>query len=158
MPAEASVQVVVVDWDGPRGEDARRVRFAVFVDEQCVPSNEEIDSIDPQAWHLVAYGDEGRALGTGRMFPDPDNPVEIRIGRMAVIRDARGIGVGAALMRRFLQEARFQGFRRAVLSAQTHAIPFYERFGFRSEGDDYLDAGIPHRTMRAVLDEGGRSE
>jgi predicted GNAT family N-acyltransferase len=70
---------------------------------------------------------------------------------MAVLKQARGRGVGSALLRRLIDAARMRGDRQLVLSAQTHAIAFYARFGFIAEGEDYDDAGIPHRTMRMIV-------
>jgi predicted GNAT family N-acyltransferase len=84
-------------------------------------------------------------LGTGRLLPDG------HIGRMAVLRQARGAGVGSALLRALMQAARARGDREVMLSAQTHALPFYERFGFVAEGEAYDDAGIPHRVMRLAF-------
>jgi predicted GNAT family N-acyltransferase len=95
--------------------------------------------------HALARDAAGRALGTGRLLPDG------HIGRMAVLPQARGQGVGAALLRALMQAARDRGEREVALSAQTHAIAFYERFGFVVEGEEYDDAGIPHRMMRLVL-------
>jgi predicted GNAT family N-acyltransferase len=81
-----------------------------------------------------------RAIGTGRLLPDG------HIGRMAVLADWRGKGVGRALLERLLEEARLQSCALA-LHAQTHASGFYRRFGFVEEGPEFMEAGIPHRTM-----------
>jgi len=124
---------------------AAPVRHAVFVDEQKVPADIELDEFDPVSLHALAFDVEGRVLGTGRLLPDG------HIGRMAVLRQARGIGVGRALLRALMQAARARGDREVLLSAQTHAIAFYERFGFVAEGEAYDDAGIPHRMMRLVF-------
>ena len=123
---------------------AEPVRRAVFVDEQKVPAEMELDEFDPPSLHALAFDGEGRVLGTGRLLPDG------HIGRMAVLRQARGTGVGSALLQALMQAARARGDREVVLSAQTHAVPFYERFGFVAEGEQYDDAGIPHRMMRLV--------
>jgi predicted GNAT family N-acyltransferase len=95
--------------------------------------------------HALAFDRAGRLLGTGRLLPDG------HVGRMAVLPQARGTGVGSALLAALLQAARARGDREVALSAQTHAIPFYERFGFVAEGEEYDDAGIPHRRMRRAL-------
>ncbi|UCG99384.1 MAG: GNAT family N-acetyltransferase [Burkholderiales bacterium] len=121
------------------------VRHAVFVDEQKVPAEIELDALDPLSLHALAFDGAGRVLGTGRLLPDG------HIGRMAVLRQARGNGVGSALLAALMQAARARGDREVALSAQTHAIAFYERFGFVAEGEEYDDAGIPHRLMRRVL-------
>jgi predicted GNAT family N-acyltransferase len=73
------------------------------------------------------------------------------IGRMAVRKPWRGQGVGALVMEHLMERARQRGDREVVLSAQTHAVGFYEKFGFVAEGDEYLDCDIPHRDMRKVL-------
>ena len=124
---------------------AEPIRFEVFVEEQKVPSELELDDWDVQCVHAVAFGDDGIAIGTGRLLPDG------HIGRMAVVERARGTGVGSALLIRLMEEAKRRGHAEAVLSAQTHAAPFYERHGYARSGAEYLDAGIPHIDMRCVL-------
>lgn len=137
-------RVELGDWAAMRAQ-AEPVRFAVFVEEQKVPPEIELDGFDPLSVHALAFDGEGRVLGTARLLPDG------HIGRMAVLRRARGAGVGSALLQALLQAARARGDREVALSAQTHAIAFYERFGFVAEGREYEDAGIPHRSMRLVL-------
>jgi predicted GNAT family N-acyltransferase len=110
-----------------------------------VPIEEEIDAHDPLCVHAVAYDEHGRALATGRLLPDG------HIGRMAVLKGARGQGLGRAVLKALAQQARQQGFGEVVLSAQTHAQGFYLRQGFVAEGAEYLDANIPHVLMRKVL-------
>lgn len=118
------------------------IRFRVFVEEQKVPAEIEIDEWDPPSLHALARRDDGEPLGTGRLLPDG------HIGRMAVLPQARGLGVGSLLLQALMDRARERGDREVMLSAQTHAIPFYARFGFACEGDEYDDAGIPHIMMR----------
>ncbi len=127
-------------WEEARPESAP-IRFAVFVDEQKVPLDMELDEHDAACVHVVARSD-GRAVGTGRLLPDG------HIGRMAVLKEARGQGVGAAMLTRLMELARERGDKEVALSAQTHAIGFYRRHGFVEEGGEYLDAGIPHLMMR----------
>ncbi|MEO8202883.1 MAG: GNAT family N-acetyltransferase [Betaproteobacteria bacterium] len=127
-------------WEEAK-RDAAPIRFAVFVEEQKVPAEMELDDNDAVSLHVVA-SDGGRAVGTGRLLPDG------HIGRMAVLRDARGRGVGAAMLVRLMEAARERGDREVVLEAQTHALGFYRKHGFIEEGSEYLDAGIPHRGMR----------
>ena len=141
--AEA-IRVELGDWTAMRA-GAEPVRYAVFVEEQKVPPEIELDDFDPVSLHALAFDRAGRLLGTGRLLPDG------HVGRMAVLRLARGTGVGSALLAALLQAARARGDREVALSAQTHAIPFYERFGFVAEGEEYDDAGIPHRRMRRAL-------
>ena len=138
--------VKVIDWDQAADRAAcEALRLAVFVEEQHVPEHEEWDGNDEAALHVVARDAAGQAIGTGRLLPDG------RIGRMAVAKDWRGKGVGGALLRELIRQAHERGHHEAVLSSQVHAIPFYERFGFVAEGQEYDDAGIPHRTMRMSL-------
>ena len=135
------LRIELGDWAALR-ERAQPVRFAVFVEEQKVPAEMELDEHDAVSLHALAVDAAGTVLGTGRLLPDG------HIGRMAVLRQARGAGVGSALLRALLRAARDRGEREVLLSAQTHAIPFYERFGFVVDGEEYDDAGIPHRWMR----------
>ena len=130
----------------PRDEDGlRAVRTTVFVDEQRVPVALEWDGLDAECLHVLACDAGGHAIGTGRLLPDG------KIGRMAVVHGARGMGVGTAILRELLAAARERGFLQVELSAQTHAVGFYQRCGFVVVSDEYLDAGIPHRTMRLSL-------
>jgi len=138
------MRVELGDWASLR-EWAEPIRQAVFVDEQNVPADIEIDEWDPRSVHAVVFDDQGRALGTGRLLPDG------HIGRMAVVRDARGSGVGSVLLSTLMAEARRRGHQTAMLSAQTHAVPFYERHGYGIVGDEYLDAGIVHVDMQRAL-------
>lgn len=138
--------VKVADWDVVADRSAcEALRLSVFVEEQLVPEHEEWDGNDENALHVLARDPDGQAIGTGRLLPDG------RIGRMAVSKAWRGRGVGAAILRELIRQAHERGHSEAVLSSQVHAIPFYERFGFVAEGQEYDDAGIPHRTMRLPL-------
>jgi predicted GNAT family N-acyltransferase len=139
-----SIQVQLGSWD-ELGAQARILRFEVFVEEQHVPAELEIDSMDPVSLHALALSSSGPALGTGRLLLDG------HIGRMAVVRGARGQGVGAALLVHLMQAARRQGHREVELFAQTQAQGFYLRFGFVVAGPPFYDAGIAHLTMRAPL-------
>lgn len=140
----ADVTVELGPWEALRAE-AAPIRTAVFVEEQRVPAEIEIDEFDPVSLHAIARDREGRALGTGRLLPDG------HIGRMAVLREARGCGVGSALLLALTEEARRRGHAEAVLNAQLHAVPFYARHGFVAEGEPFDDAGIAHVTMRRRL-------
>ncbi|HET9024235.1 MAG TPA: GNAT family N-acetyltransferase [Burkholderiaceae bacterium] len=140
----ATVRVDLMDWAAARAL-AAPIRFQVFVEEQNVPAESEIDGWDPQCVHAVAYGDDGRPLGTARLLPDG------HIGRMAVRPEARRLGIGSALLTTLMQEARRRGHARAVLSAQTHAIPFYRRHGYAVVSGEYMDCGIPHVDMTCDL-------
>ncbi len=137
-------RVELLAWDEAR-ERAAPIRFAVFVEEQGVPREIELDEHDAACVHALAFDDLGRPVGTGRLLPDG------HIGRMAVLKEWRGRGVGDAILERLTEAARKRGDREVALSAQVHALAFYRARGFREEGDEYLEAGIRHRAMRMTL-------
>jgi predicted GNAT family N-acyltransferase len=140
----AGFAVRLADW--PRDCDAlRRIRHEVFVVEQRVPAELEWDGIDGDCRHALAEDGAGHAVGCARLLPDG------HIGRMAVLRDWRGRGVGAALLRLLVAEARVAGHARVALNAQTHALAFYARQGFVACGEEFLEAGIAHRAMTKEL-------
>jgi len=120
----------------------RAVREAVFMREQGVPLELEWDGLDEDCLHVLALDENGYAIGCGRLTPDA------HIGRMAVLGVWRGRGVGSALLRALLDEARRRGLHEVALNAQVQALPFYRRFGFVEEGEVFMDAGMPHREMR----------
>jgi predicted GNAT family N-acyltransferase len=139
-----SFRVELGAWEALR-DQAEPIRFEVFVGEQKVPAESELDEWDAASLHALAFDVTGRAVATGRLLPDG------HIGRMAVRREARGRGAGAAVLEALMAAARARGEREVALSAQTHAIAFYERAGFVAEGPEYLDCDIPHRLMRRGL-------
>lgn len=139
----ARFEVRLVAWDEAR-EALASVRRAVFVVEQNVPEDLEWDEADAVSLHALATAD-GVPIGTARLLPDG------HIGRIAVLREWRGQGAGDALLASMLTAARERGFETALLNAQVQALDFYRRHGFAAEGDVFLDAGIPHRTMRLDL-------
>lgn len=124
--------------------DAMVIREAVFIIEQHVPAELERDDFDAVCLHAVAYRDN-TPVGTGRLLPDG------HIGRMAVSQSVRGQGVGGALLTTLIDAAKVRADAAVVLNAQTHAAPFYQRYGFVAEGDEFMEAGIPHRAMRLVF-------
>jgi predicted GNAT family N-acyltransferase len=128
------------------------IRMTVFVEEQAVPAEEELDAYDLTAAHFLARRVDPNAaeiVGTARLL-DKGHGVG-KIGRVAVLREHRGQGVGALLMRRVEQEARASGYTELLLEAQIHALPFYEKLGYIAEGDIFLDCNIEHRLMRKSL-------
>ena len=130
-----------VRWE-EAGEQLRTIRTTVFVGEQNVPVELELDGLDWQCLHVVAVSATGEVVGTGRLLPDG------HIGRMAVLQPWRGRGVGRALLLELLAAAGDGGIERVELNAQTHAVGFYARFGFKVVSGEFMDAGIPHCTMR----------
>ncbi|MCV6603678.1 MAG: GNAT family N-acetyltransferase, partial [Porticoccaceae bacterium] len=121
------------------------VRQPVFVDEQQVPADIEIDAQDPLSTHWLAFSPQGQAIGTARLEPSG------KVGRMAVLAPHRGAGVGAALLRRIILDASSHGHDRLYLHAQCHALAFYEKFGFAAFGDTFDEAGIEHQSMALDL-------
>nr|WP_181318150.1 GNAT family N-acetyltransferase [Fuscovulum blasticum] len=122
----------------------RALRRTVFIEEQGVSEADEVDDLDDVAIHLLARV-VGEPVGTARLLVQGDTG---KIGRVCVLAQARGTGLGAALIRTALDELRRQrGVVKAKLGAQTHALGFYERLGFTATGPEYMDAGIPHRDM-----------
>ena len=136
-------RIELLPWENARAH-AEPIRFAVFVEEQSVPREIELDELDPVCLHAVAFEGEA-AVATGRLLPDG------HIGRMAVLKAWRGRGIGGEILRKLIEKARERGEREIVLSAQVHAVPFYRGHGFVEEGTEYLEAGIPHRDMRRRL-------
>lgn len=126
----------------------RALRRTVFIEEQNVPEAEEWDGRDHEAVHLVVWQDD-QPMGTARILITEETG---KIGRVCVLSQARGTGLGAALIRAALDELRTRpGVTRAKLGSQTHAIGFYEKLGFSVQGPEYDDAGIPHRDMIRTL-------
>lgn len=129
---------------------AQPLREAVFVQEQGVPPELEMDGNDAVCRHVVALDAAGAPIGTGRLLPDG------HIGRMAVGATWRGFGVGRALLHALIEAARTMSGDTIqpalLLNAQTHATGFYERFGFVIDGPEFMEAGIPHCQMRRQMD------
>lgn len=143
------VQVKLAETPEER-QGAVQVRLRVFVEEQGVPTELEMDEHDAAALHAVALAG-GWVVGTGRLLRHADG--EGRIGRMAVLPDWRRRGVGGRLLALLEGEARSRGLRRIVLHAQAYVTDFYARHGYREEGGPFLEAGIPHITMTKLLEE-----
>jgi ElaA protein len=120
------------------------IRRRVFIEEQGVSEAEEVDGLDPVALHLLAM-QGATPVGTARILLEG---AVGKIGRVCVLEEARGTGLGAALIRAAVAELRaMPGVAKAKLGAQVHALGFYQRLGFEAVGPVYLDAGIPHRDM-----------
>ncbi|MEV0490349.1 GNAT family N-acetyltransferase [Streptomyces atratus] len=135
-----------------------QVRKEVFVGEQNVAEEIEYDAYDAGALHVIAVAADGTTLGTGRLLHGAGVAAKTggdltvgSLGRLAVTSRARGLGVGAALVRAIEEAARGLGLTAVDLHAQTHALGFYERLGYVAYGPGFPDAGIPHRAMRRSL-------
>ena len=140
----AITQISNGDWE-TLGPAASEIRRKVFINEQNVPQEEEWDGLDTECLHFLAMLD-GQPVGTARLLPDA------HIGRVAVLANARGTGIGVLLMQAAIEAARQAGHIQGALSAQVHALAFYERLGFVAHGEEFMDAGIPHREMTLSLD------
>lgn len=136
-------RIELMTWERARAH-AAPIRMVVFVEEQRVPAELEMDDRDASCLHAVAFDDE-RPVGTGRLLPDG------HIGRMAVLNEYRGKGVGGEILQRLMQAAKARGDREIVLSAQVRAVAFYLAHGFEAFGAVYEEAGIPHQDMRRTL-------
>lgn len=136
-------------------ERAIRLRTAVFIEEQSVPVELELDEFDDEATHwLLVQPETGEPVATGRLLSYQEacqsRPVA-KIGRIAVSRTVRGQRLGERLMREILAYARAEGFEQAILDAQTRVLPFYEKLGFVKEGFEFIEADIPHYRMRLLF-------
>jgi predicted GNAT family N-acyltransferase len=148
MSRPGPVSVRRMSWSDP-GERARaaELRTQVFVGEQNVPADLELDALDATAYHVLALsGDE--TVGTGRMVVEGGRA---RIGRMAVRASQRGTGVGALLLQALLEWARELKLRDAYLHSQCHAMGFYAKHGFQPVGPVFQEAGIDHQEMELAL-------
>ena len=123
---------------------AFNLRREVFVIEQNVPQEEELDAEDFTAIHMVAIAD-GEVVGTLRLLTKPEH---IKIGRVAVRRDQRGKGIAKAMIVKAMRAMAEQTGNRFYLTSQTHAVGLYEKLGFVAYGEEFLDAGIPHLAMK----------
>lgn len=135
--------VRLADWQSDQPA-LRNIRETVFVREQNVPAELEWDEFDTRCLHLLAFSPEGSPIGTARLLLKGTTGT---VGRMAVLKEWRGKGVGFALVHRLLEEAKKRGVMRLILHAQTHAADFYQRLGFRTEGEQFMEAGILHVKM-----------
>lgn len=133
-----------VSWPQAATE-LRFIRETVFMQEQQVPEELEWDGEDEQATHLLAMNTDETPVGCARILANG------HIGRMAVLKPFRQHGIGSELLAMAIEVVRLQGHNVARLDAQTHAIPFYQRYGFDVEGTEFMDAGIPHRHMSLHL-------
>lgn len=121
------------------------IRREVFINEQHVPEELEWDEFDEVAQHVLAVSSVNEAIGTGRIKADG------HIGRMAVLTSYRQQGIGSAILLTLLDIAKQQKLKNVYLHAQVSAVSFYEKHGFISHGDEFMDAGIPHKTMHKSL-------
>ena len=141
------MKILIKPW-GEAKLSAFLVREEVFVKEQNVPIELELDELDETATHALAY--QGvLCIGTGRLVELGND--QVQIGRMAVLVKYRGLGIGTKILEKLLNQAKTLGAKTVILHAQVTAIPFYKKLGFQTQGSSYLEAGIEHRNMILLL-------
>jgi predicted GNAT family N-acyltransferase len=146
MSEALSLRIAPASWQqGAAREAMIAIRRAVFVVEQQVPEEIELDGSDATCRHWLVFDASERPIATARMRGDG------HIGRVAVVADWRGRGVGARLVEVIAREARESGLASVDLDSQTRAVAFYEKLGFEARGDVFLEAGIPHRSMVRIF-------
>ena len=141
------MEILLKSWKEAEA-DAFLVRQEVFILEQGVPAELELDEFDSSAAHVLAYQD-ARCIGTGRLVNL--SAKQAQIGRMAVLAKFRGKGIGKQILQKLVDLAASQGVLEIILHSQVSAIPFYGKLGFQAQGDVYDEAGIPHRNMMLTL-------
>ncbi len=135
------ITISVVNWSDKQAE-LTSVRRAVFIEEQNVPEIIELDDRDPHCHHVLACDNAGTPIGTARIDTNG------KIGRMAVLRDYRGLGVGREMLRVIMDWGTSNGITDFHLSAQISAVGFYQKNGFETYGEEFEEAGITHINMR----------
>jgi predicted GNAT family N-acyltransferase len=140
-----SFTIEQVYWDSPKQALLKAVREVVFIEEQHVPLYIEWDEHDQDAIHLLALDSSGQAIGCARILKKG------RIGRMAVMPDWRGKGIGLALLDEAMKICKSLGMQTVVISSQTHAIKFYQKVGFSVTSEVYIDANIWHVDMQRTI-------
>ena len=146
MALVMAIVIPIKTWQDAK-LDAYSIRRRVFVEEQGVPEEMELDEFDLNALHALAYADS-ECIGTARLVTLSGSIGNIgRIGRMAVLPKYRGQGIGRQLLEALLKASQSQNIKQVELHAQVSVIPFYEQFGFIAQGDIYDEAGIAHRDM-----------
>ena len=139
--------ILIQPWQ-EASKAAFAIRHKVFIEEQGVPEDLELDEFDPLAMHALAFqGSE--CVGTGRLLHIGGQNGQI--GRMAVLPSFRNNGFGCAILKKLMDHAQVEGIVSLILHSQVTAIPFYEKQGFQIQGDIYDEAGIPHRNMIHIL-------
>lgn len=147
---ENGFTVSVVCWHD--GEPLlRAIRESVFIREQHVPAELEWDGLDDGCRHALALTLKGDAIGCGRLVPPKGKKKIAQIGRLSVLPEWRDKRVGTALLEALLDYARSMNYPQVFVDAQVQAQNFYRRFGFEAEGEQFMDAGIPHIRMRLKL-------
>ncbi len=142
-----TLEIFIKPWE-KASKKAYAIRHEVFIREQGVPEDMELDEYDPRAEHVLAH-QNGQCIATARLVRLDANSAQI--GRMAVLVAFRGQGIGKAMLKELIQLAMSEGISNLVLHSQVSAISFYEKLGFKADGPIYQEAGIPHRNMILLL-------
>lgn len=121
------------------------IRRKVFIEEQNVPEALEWDEYDNHCIHILVTDDNSKPVATGRMKDDG------HIGRMAVLKEYRKLGIGRKILNELISLAIKKNLKKIYLHAQTTAIPFYQQQGFETCSEEFMDAGIPHKSMQREL-------
>ena len=137
---QCSHSIYIVKWED-EALKLRSIRTIVFIQEQQIPANLEWDEFDAISMHVLALNSDGQPIGTARVLPDG------HIGRLSVLKAWRGKGIGSAIMLKIIEELTNQEIPKVMLNSQVSAISFYERFGFRISGKEFMEAGIAHVKM-----------
>lgn len=127
---------------------ALKIREAVFINEQKVPIHEEVDEYETTATHYVAYNLKNQPIATARSRVYDD---KIKIERVSVLKPYRGKNIGLKLMLYAEKEAKKKGYKTTILSAQTQALPFYKKLGYKVTSDAFFDANIEHYLMEKTI-------
>ena len=131
--------------------EAMKVRVPVFVEEQGVPQERELDDFDKLSYHAVLYEDEF-PIACGRLYINKKENTA-KLGRVAVLKDHRRQGYGLMTCKKLINIAQTQGIKSIILHAQTHSVPLYERLGFKKSGGEFLEENIPHYKMTKELSQ-----
>ena len=137
-----NLKVEIAKWIDDHTQ-LKNIREQVFIQEQKVTPELEWDGMDENAMHFLVFNDKA-AIGCARAIVIKDH---MQLGRMAVLKEYRGQGIGSALLEKAMTIAKLNQLSAIYISAQCHAIDFYKKFGFEVTSDIYLDAEIPHRDM-----------
>lgn len=141
-----------IDWTSSTQssiyEDALMIRTVVFIHEQKVPLELEVDELEEKCHHLVIY-DNNHPLATARLYV-MDN--EAKVQRVAVLKEARGKHIGFQIMQAVEEKAKALHLNKLTLGAQNHAIPFYEKLGYAVCSKEYDEANIKHHDMMKILE------
>lgn len=145
-----AIQVQVINNDEALAQ-AFQIRREVFIAEQNITEEEEFDGLDDESTHYLAKI-AGVTAGTCRVRPLKDHPEgDVKIERISILKNYRGHGVGRKIVEKVLADIQKQGYKTVVLYGQSHATGFYQSFGFKAFGDEFMDARIPHRKMKIEL-------